>query len=620
MLLVTSLLLSSLLRPALGSELNTDRAENCKCLPSDECWPDQQSWDKLNSTVGGRLVQTVPLGSPCHDPNYDEEKCAQLQEDWLYSGVHLQSSSSVMAPLFANQSCDPFTPKEIPCTLGNYVSYAVNVSSSDDIAAALSFAREKNIRFVVRNTGHDYLGRSTGAGALAVWMQNLKETEIIDWKDETFEGKALKLGAGIQSHEALAAVKEENLVVVTGECPTVGLAGGYIQGGGHSALSTRFGLAADNVISFEVITTSGERLTASQTENSDLFWALSGGGPGTYAIVLSATIKAYPDAIVSGASFTIDPPEDQPELMNEIIDKWHAALPGIVDKGAMVIYYFSQAGLQVPALTAYNSSMGAIMKMLRPFGLALQDKGIRLNPSISQSASYHEHYEKHWGPLPEGNIQVGTMLFGGRLIPRDVIPTEEFSFTARQLMSMGVTFIGVGLDVASFGMRNSNAVLPQWRSSLVQASLVLPWSFDADWEDMLATQDAITEFVQPVIESVTPGAGAYMNEADFQQKDWKETFFGEKYGRLAEIKEKYDPEGLLWAVATVGSDKWSVASDGRMCKNVGSPGKEAKTEEVKEKAEEKEEKAEKDAEKDGEADKVAEKAEEKDEPRVKDEL
>ena len=67
----------------------------------------------------------------------------------------LDSSSSVMQTYFANQSCDAFTPKNRPCLLGNYVDYAVNVSSSDDLIAAVKFAQEKNVRFVIRNTGHE---------------------------------------------------------------------------------------------------------------------------------------------------------------------------------------------------------------------------------------------------------------------------------------------------------------------------------------------------------------------------------------------------------------------------------------------------------------------------------
>lgn len=65
----------------------------------------------------------------------------------------MNSSSSVMAPYFANQSCDPWTAQAQHCELGNYVRYAVNVTGPDDIMAAIAFAQEKNVRLVIRNTG-----------------------------------------------------------------------------------------------------------------------------------------------------------------------------------------------------------------------------------------------------------------------------------------------------------------------------------------------------------------------------------------------------------------------------------------------------------------------------------
>lgn len=93
----------------------------------------------------------------------------------------------------------------------------------------------------------------------------------MDWQDDFYIGKALTLGAGLQGFEALAAAYKLGLVVVTGECPTVGLASGYTQGGGHSGLSTAFGLAADNTLSFDVVTAAGEVVTASRTQNADLY-------------------------------------------------------------------------------------------------------------------------------------------------------------------------------------------------------------------------------------------------------------------------------------------------------------------------------------------------------------
>ncbi|KAL0938639.1 FAD binding domain-containing protein [Colletotrichum truncatum] len=567
---LASLVLASGLASAACPSRNDSRPPSCKYLPGDEGWPSQDTWAKLNKTVGGRLVATVPLGTPCHGESYDAAECARLQEEWFYSEVHMGSSSSVMAPLFANASCDPFQPKDSPCTLGNYVSYAVNASGPADVAAALRFADVNNVRFVIRNTGHDYNGRSTGAGGLAIWTHYLKGTEVVDWDDGHYVGKALKAGAGVQGFEAIAAAHEVGLAIVTGECPTVGLAGGYIQAGGHSALSSSYrraseriyGLAADNTLSFDVVTPTGKFLTASRSQNQDLYWALSGGGGGNYGVVTSITVQAHPEAIVSGAKFAVTFAQNDTESLYAVVDAFHAALPDIVDSGVMIIYFFGPGFLQSPAMTAYNKTQAETEKILKPLIDSLAALGVTLQPTYTEFESYRDHYNHYWGPLPSGNIQVGTQLFGGRLLPRSKLPT--FGPTARKLVELGVTYIGVGLNVSRFG--GDNAVLPQWRDSIVQVSLTLPWSFEVPYADMVAEQNRMTEVVQPVIEAATPGAGAYINEADFQQKDWKETFFGVNYPKLLEIKRKYDPNSLLYNVAAVGSDAWTVDNSGRMCR------------------------------------------------------
>ena len=80
-----------------------------------------------------------------------------------------------------------------------------------------------------------YNGKSTGSGALGIWTHHLKDIEFIDYKDASYTGKAYKIGAGVQGIEAYEAADKLGLTVTSGECPTVGIAGGYTQGGGHSA-------------------------------------------------------------------------------------------------------------------------------------------------------------------------------------------------------------------------------------------------------------------------------------------------------------------------------------------------------------------------------------------------
>ena len=80
--------------------------------------------------------------------------------------------------------------------------------------------------------------------------------------------------------------------------------GGYVQGGGHSPLSSIYGMASDQVLSMEVVTPDGRFVTADFVQNTELFWALRGGGGSTFGVVTSVTIKAYPDLPVTASTFS----------------------------------------------------------------------------------------------------------------------------------------------------------------------------------------------------------------------------------------------------------------------------------------------------------------------------
>jgi hypothetical protein len=481
----------------------------------------------------------------------------------------MDDSASVMAPFFANQSCDPFTSQSKPCTLGNYVAYAVEAESAADVVATVKFAKKNNIRFVIRNTGHDYIGRSTGAGALSVWTHKLKNIEFKEWTDKYYNGSAVKLGAGVQGFDTLSAGLAKKQVVVTGECPTVGVAGGYTQGGGHSALSTSFGLSADNTLEFEVVTAAGELLTASRTQNTDLYWALSGGGPGNYGVVVSITVKTFPDAHIGGATLSFYADENPTETFYGAIDAFHAALPTMVEAGSMVVYYFTSSFFMIAPLTAYNKTSAEVEAIMEPLLTKLTSMGVNYTSGYSQTATYYEHYDKYFGPLPVGNIQVGIAQYGGRLVPLSSFENSPtaMSQVTRYIAEKGVTWIGVGTDVSPFSKNKANAVTPAWRTPLVHATLTTEWSFDpAQWDKMLDNQRLMTYDIMPALEAVTPESGAYMNEADFQQPGFQEVFFGSNYQDLLCIKRKYDPEGFFYARNAVGSERWNVANDGRMCK------------------------------------------------------
>ncbi|KAJ7642523.1 hypothetical protein B0H17DRAFT_882855, partial [Mycena rosella] len=86
--------------------------------------PTRQIWDTFNHSIDGRLIKTIPIGSPCHDPTYNEGQCNTIRQNWHIPDFHIPNPSSIMDPIFLNKSCDPFDPRETPCQIGAYVQYA----------------------------------------------------------------------------------------------------------------------------------------------------------------------------------------------------------------------------------------------------------------------------------------------------------------------------------------------------------------------------------------------------------------------------------------------------------------------------------------------------------------
>lgn len=132
---------------------------------------------------------------------------------------------------------------------------------------------------LTRNTGHDFLGRSAGAGALNIWVHNLKDSVYLPSAQiGDYHGRAMRMGAGMESWEIFRLMEKLNITLVAPGGSTVGAYGGFMQGGGHSALSSYYGLMTDQVLSMEVVTADGRFVHASPDENDDLFWAIRGGG------------------------------------------------------------------------------------------------------------------------------------------------------------------------------------------------------------------------------------------------------------------------------------------------------------------------------------------------------
>lgn len=78
-------------------------------------------------------------------------------------------------------------------------------------------------------------------------------------------------------------------------------------------------------------------------------------------------------------------------------------------------------------------------------------------------------------------------------------------------------------------------------------------------------RETVTNVLVPALAELTPNGAAYLNEADVNQREWQETFYGPNYEKLLSVKRKYDPDGVLWAKTAVGSEGWDIQGDGRLC-------------------------------------------------------
>ena len=132
----------------------------------------------------------------------------------------MEHPTSVMWPLSQGCSCLPTTnsSSSATCSLGGYPEYAVEATTVAQVQLAVNFARNNNIRLVIKNTGHDFGGKSSGAGALSIWTHRFKDIKFYDnYQTTGYQGPAFKLGSGVQAWEMYEAANKYGVVAVSGE-------------------------------------------------------------------------------------------------------------------------------------------------------------------------------------------------------------------------------------------------------------------------------------------------------------------------------------------------------------------------------------------------------------------
>jgi hypothetical protein len=486
-----------------------------------------------------------------------------------------------MAPWFQNNTCSPFGDPSTHCFLGNYASYSIDVRSIQDVQAGLEFAQSRNVRLVVKNSGHDFFGKSTGKGALSLWVNNLKsQTLITAYNSSYYTGPAIRIEAGVQGDEAGSFASANGYRIVVGSCPTVKPAGGFTQGGGHSLLSGIYGFGADNVLEWEAITATGQHVFATPTnEHADLYWALSGGGGGTFAVVISMVVRAFPDGDISLASMSINV-----DNAGTVDAYWHALsiyhfeLKGLVDQGFVAQYLITNESLNVFGIIAPGHTADSLRSTMNPLLSALVTNVSStltpgaMNLNITHRTSYFDLYAATLEPL-ETSVAFAPAA-GGRFLPRAVVDSNSTAWLTALRLATSISNSRYSASITSLNVRNQhrqaapvapNALQPNFNTAFSSIIINPQWTFTSPWSEAAVIQSELENDVMPILDKVTPGAGAYKNEANWAQKNFKEAFYAGTYSRLEQVKAMYDPNDLFYGLTAVGSERWVLDSDGRLC-------------------------------------------------------
>ena len=182
-----------------------------------------------------------------------------------------------------------------------------------DVIKAINFARSNNLLVAVRGGGHSVAGKSVCDGGLLIDLSLMKGLRVDPVRRTARAEPGLRLGEFDRETEAF------DLATTLGIVSTTGIAG-LTLGGGLGWLNGKYGLACDNLLSADVVTANGQFLTASASENSDLFWGLRGGG-GNFGVVTSFEYRLHPvDTVLGGmALYAFDKAKDVLRLLSRSI-------------------------------------------------------------------------------------------------------------------------------------------------------------------------------------------------------------------------------------------------------------------------------------------------------------
>ncbi|EME88156.1 uncharacterized protein MYCFIDRAFT_26948 [Pseudocercospora fijiensis CIRAD86] len=578
---------------------STATVEKCRCIPEQPCWPAAAEWKAFNRSINGRLLVNAPVAISCYKgPRQDASECALITKH--YSNNSFQQSFPVgySYPLQPDCPLIPFGEEaDVRCALGEAPVYTVNASEIEHVQSAVAWAKSANIRLVIRDTGHDLLGRSMGYGSLQVWIKYLRKgidyhaqfDRGVNRKAATlWKGSAFTIRGGYTWADVYTEAAKRDLLVVGGGTPSVGCIGGWMQGGGHGPATHDFGLGADNVLSAKVVLANGTLVTASSVENKDLFFAIRGGGPGTYGVVIETTVKAYPTQKVFAQTLAIASLSGNTSSFLDTVADIYQGFPELAKSGWSGYGQWTTAAA-VPFVANFTTSYThAFANFRQPRKeaerafdsitsklVAKNGSDLFVSISYTETPDYAAFYSKFSGVEPPAGTYGAT---SGRfldeqslLLDRSALmkALETLAGTSKQQTTNVVEMFGapygqIGIDGKSHPLSGVN---PAWREMIVHHIVARSWTQNTGSASIRRIQNDILYAKGGALQVLAPKTGGYMNENNRLDPDWKRDFYGAHYESLLGIKRLYDPADVFFCPTCVGSDRWEVMTEsGQLCR------------------------------------------------------
>ncbi|OQV22706.1 putative FAD-linked oxidoreductase [Hypsibius exemplaris] len=560
----------------------------CRCLTGQSCFP---SADELsyfnNSLVGGRLILPRPTAWPCYQPHFNADSCTAVENNFTDGFFRASNAGSMQSWNFEDDGekrCPLETAKDshAQCDQGRVPVYGVQAESVSDIQETIRFAANHNLRLFVKSTGHDYLGRSAAPGSFLLWMHkyrhiNVSMSFVPTGCSSSYPPKpVITVGGGPQWAEVYTRVSvdtNDKYVLVGGMCPTVGGAGGFVMSGGHSPMGPTFGLAVDHVLQFQLVTADGKVHTINECQDPDLFWAMKGGGPGTFGVMTSVTYQLQPSpTFFTGMKIFAAPALNgtllTPQQIKDIFRAF-ARQVHIFDENRVGGYIEINPLIGLDARMLILASEADAKQIAAGFaaGFAelVQQGVLKISTQFNSFDTFFAW--KASDPSPAVEIQGGRFEIGTRLIPLSALDHPEKLGEALAQAAAGVDDFILYM-VAGRGVRERDdggekvSTTPAWRRAVFNAEVINAWSFNTS-DQGIAEKVAGIQAGLDILRKAYPDSGTYFAEAnlepDFQQALWGKN----NYERLLKIKARVDPDDLFMCKQCVGSEKWDASGNCR---------------------------------------------------------